>query len=51
MTGTGGKRPRNLLDNAPEDLPESVMAPPLKAKRQRLIKVWNGRSQHASLFF
>ena len=39
MSGTGNKRPRNQLDNAPDDLPESIMAPPLKTKRQRVNKV------------
>jgi hypothetical protein len=38
MTGTGSKRPRNQLENAPDDLPESAMAPPVKAKRQRVNK-------------
>jgi len=39
MAGTGGKRTRNQLDNAPENLPENEMAPPVRAKRQRLNKV------------
>lgn len=40
MAGTGGKRTRNqLVDNIPENLPENEMAPPVKAKRQRLNKV------------
>jgi hypothetical protein len=39
MTGAGSKRPRNQLDNAPESLIESAMAPPVKAKRRRVNKV------------
>ena len=39
IAGTGGKRMRNQLDNVPENLPENEMAPPVKAKRQRLNKV------------
>ena len=39
IAGTGGKRTRNHLDNAPNDLPENDMAPPIKTKRQRVGKV------------
>ena len=40
LAGTGSKRPRNQLNNAPDDLPDNTMAPPLKAKRQRVNKVF-----------
>lgn len=39
LAGTGSKRPRSQLNDAPEDLPDNMMAPPLKAKRQRVNKV------------
>jgi hypothetical protein len=38
ITGAGGKRSWQL-DNVPESLPDNDMAPPTKAKRQRLNKV------------
>jgi len=40
VTGAGAKRPRNHLENsAPDTLPDNDMAPPAKAKRQRVNKV------------
>jgi hypothetical protein len=39
LAGSNSKRPRNQLDNAPDNLPDNAMAPPPKAKRQRVNKV------------
>jgi len=39
IAGVSGKRVHNQLDNAPDNLPESDMAPPTKTKRQHVNKV------------
>lgn len=48
MTGAGNKRLHNQLDNAPASLPDNSMAPPVRAKRQRLNKV---SSKHLLIFY
>lgn len=41
LAATGGKRPHNQVNSAPDDLPDNTMAPPLKAKRRRVnLKVF-----------
>jgi hypothetical protein len=40
ITTAGSKRPRNQLNNASDDLPDNMMAPPLRAKRQCVNKVF-----------